>query len=643
MPSSRTARRAALGLAPTVLTGLILISLGAPASALPAPELRNPGFEAAFQGWSPNLVPGMAKYLQIDRTNPAEGKACLRISAPTPAIDPWLAQGIGGIEAGATYRVGARVRGQQGKPVRAAIKIEFYNQQTLNTSAYYGFAAPAPDGSWGTVEVSAPADADTVKAVVLVRLFGTGSVWFDDVRLTRTGEAPALTFMPPRVIVGANAASELRFQVNLPAPWGANELPELALKLFGPVTANRAAPAEPVVLTGNLVRTGGDLLSVIAQLPPLAPGTYQVVCGLKKVGDGKLPLFSVPSGPGPQALTASGRWTVGGKPFLPISLAHAMPADYAQIAGAGFNCVQGVPTLDEATVRQELDAAQAAGLKVILPLYPERRASTDVRVALQLASSVSANPALLGYELADEPDLTPAVAAQVAALYLGLRESKSAVPAVLPIARPAAYSWWSKLCDVLQAGAMPLPEKPAASVGEQLAAAREHLRPAQGLLAGLQAGWSSRTQPTVEQARLMMYLALIKGANGLVWYSLHDVEWDLTRTGLWEGLRGLNAEAASLAPALAGEPATDQVTVTPGDAPFAAFRDGDKLWLVVANPTAAAVQVHIQSRAPFTAAQAVRGSQKLEVSGGNSVELKIPGQGAEAVLLDLARAGLASG
>jgi hypothetical protein len=615
---------------PTIaLISFALIALrgAVPAFAGDDIPLKNPGFEQDLLGWAADLAPGMAQHLAIETAGAAKGAKCLRVSSDEPGLNPWLAQGVAGIKPGARYSLGALARAVAGgAPVRAAVKIEFYNDRNQNTSGYYGIATPPAEGTWQPVEVVAQADADTVKAAVMVRLFGTGSVCFDEVKLTQVAAPPAMIFVPARALVTAGAPTELRFQIRLPKPWTATDLPAFTFKLSGP-SLPQGQPLPP-----NMERAEG-YFTISLKLPALQAGAYKVACSLPKWGNATFPFYVMPATQRGAGLGEKGQFLTEGKPFLALGLSHVSPGDYSVVAGAGFNAVQGLPTLDEAAVRSELDAAQAAGLKVLVPLYDPQARGADPASLVALAKSVGTHPALLGFELAAEPDLQPELAGSVAGLYLAFSDAALPQPTVLSIARPAAYTWWGRLCDVLAASPAPLPDKPLTLVAEQLDLARRALQPSQGLLAVLQAGWSPGTQPTTEQARTMAYMALATDARGLFWYSLHDVDWDLSKTALWEGFKGLNAELKALAPAVLAGPAAEKVEVGNTAVQVYAYADAEKLYLVALNLTAAPIQTRVSlPGTPVGAAQLLRTGEALTTEGA-FINITLPAWGAETVVV----------
>ena len=152
------------------------------------------------------------------------------------------------------------------------------------------------------------------------------------------------------------------------------------------------------------------------------------------------------------------------------------------------------------------------------------------------------------------------------------------------------YEMWAKSCDIFQVDPYPIPEFPLTMVSDHVTAAKEVLQPWQNLTDVLQAGWlpgptpdQPLNQPTKEQARSMVYLALINGAKGIFWYSMEDPGWDLTLTPLWKDFKAINQETAWLGDiVMNGEP-IDCLANKKGDLQYAGWRYEDNIYVFATN------------------------------------------------------------
>jgi hypothetical protein len=125
-------------------------------------------------------------------------------------------------------------------------------------------------------------------------------------------------------------------------------------------------------------------------------------------------------------------------------------------------------------------------------------------------------------------------------------------------------------------------------VSDKADMAMDTVEPWQNMTAVLQSGWRKQpwNQPTAEQARSQVYLALIHGAKGIFWYSFRDPDWRLEETPLWDAFPAINAELEDLSmPVMLGE-ADDRVSVeSPDDiVHWRAWEYDGETWLLMTNP-----------------------------------------------------------
>ena len=587
--------------------------------------LANPGFEKGSEGWVVNegRFPGM---VTVDKANKHAGEAALKISDARGAADPYTAQSVKGLVGGATYRWHAWIAGEKGKPALAALKIEFYNAKGDNPSGHYTRIATGADGSWQQVEILAVADADTTSASLLLRLFGKGTVYFDDCEFTMVREAPLLSLAPSRLAATPKQKADLSLQVHL-KPEIAGDKPALTF------TVQRAGQRETNV-PADLQPTEPGAFTATLHLPELAPGQYSLRCHLAKPQmDANTFLFIPPDKRKPEFLSDTGTILVGGKPFFPIGLYHVGPPDYVAVAAQGFNCVQGVPTLDPRIFAATLDAAKQAGLMCDVPLYANNQVLATMPMSLQKLQSAGNHGSILDWKIVDEPDLRPDIIDQVPAAYEILKKTDAHHPLVLTIASPQSYGYWANFCDILQVDPYPIPSRPLTMVSDFAAKAKAALKPWQNLTVVLQCGWIADpiNQPTADQARCLVYLALINGAKGIFWYSLHDPNWDLTKTPLWARFKDINDETHDLSePVMLGTPVEIKGIAAPLQG--LCLKQGAKHYLLLANPgkdpVAAAMEL------PFDVKQATARSKAEVKVEGKTVKLTIAGTGAEMIVVE---------
>ncbi|NUP98229.1 MAG: hypothetical protein HUU35_00090 [Armatimonadetes bacterium] len=338
----------------------------------------------------------------------------------------------------------------------------------------------------------------------------------------------------------------------------------------------------------------------------------------------------------PRNLTESGTILMNGKPFFPIGVYHVRPTDFAALAAAGFNSVQGIGPTNLEAFAQHLDLARQHGLTVDVPLYTNGGVAKNLADSLAAIAAQAGHPALMDWKIIDEPDLRPDVVDEVAGVYRALKAAGAPQPIELTLATPNSYPFWAPFCDIMQIDPYPLPSQPIALVAAYTKAAKAVLEPWQNLTVVLQSGWTPNlaTQPSYEQARTMVYLALIHGAKGLSWYSLRDPGWNLMETPLWPHFKQINAESARLGEVVIHGAPLAGVSVTPADLHVGAWTQDGQWKVMLANPTNEARQAVVTLPGGAKAARVVCGSGQATVTGQ---QLTVPMAATSGLLLEVQR------
>jgi hypothetical protein len=611
-----------------LLVGIVLPALAAqPARAADVQgvsvPLTNPGFETGTEGWSIDAA-RFAGMISADKTHRHSGAGCLKISDPKGTANPFCTISATGLEPGATYRWRAQAAGDAGQQARAAVKIEFCNEKGESTSSRYGQVLTRGDASWQPVEVSARADVDTAKVVLVLRLFGRGTVYFDDVELAKIKDAPKLLLGPPRLAAQPGHKADLRVRVRVAGAEGTPTVSFAAQRMGGPETK----------ISCDLEPLSAGSWTAILHLPELQPGQYVLRCKVAKPDvNESIFLFVPPDKRKPEFLSDDGTVLVAGKPFFPVGMYHAGTTDYQALFLKGFNCVQGLATLDVKAFPGGLAAAKQAGVLLDVPLYAGGLVGRNARANTQKVRTYLSHGSVLDWKIVDEPDLRPDVMDEVPAAYEALKAVDSQHPLLLTVATPASYEYWANFCDILQIDPYPISGQPLTLVADCAARAKAALQPWQNLTVVLPCGWQKDppNQPTYEQARCMVYLALINGAKGIFWYSMRDLDWDLSTSALWTRFEALNKETKSLGETVLAGTRIDVKSVT---APAQAFclRQDKKLHLLVANPSAQALEAGVElTVAPKSGT--TRGGSPIKIED-KIVRVKLPPYGAEEVVMD---------
>ena len=593
--------------------------------------LQNPGFEQGKTGWSQASFARFHGLITIDRQTSREGNVSLKISSPRGNENPWLPQSVKGLRGGATYTFRAWVKGDgESVPSLAALKIEFYNVMGENTSGHYARKQPVLSGEWEQIEVRAKADPDTTRAALLVRLFGRGTVWFDDLEFVMVEAPPAISLSPERQAVAAGEGRSISLVAHLAEAWEKEELPPLSFVVIAPGDSARLQPA------CEIKRYDSRTFVASLKMSTMVTGGYRVECTMEGVEQAAVARVFVPvEKRKPNNLTDNGVIVADGEPFFPIGLYHVGQGDYAKVAKRGFNCVQGAATRDLTVFGKSLDAALNAGLKVDVPLYADGKVTDNLPVSLRKIERYRKHLAVLNWKIIDEPDLRHDIIDEAPGAYERLRAADPEHPLLLTVASPSGYEYWASFCDILQVDPYPLPSQPLTMVSDFVSRARKALKPWQNLTAVLQAGWRTDplNQPSFAQARVMLYLALVNGAKGVFWYSYRDPGWRLSETPLWERFEDINKETASLArPIMLGAAPEGLKVEADGEGlQWMARELGGKTYVLLVNPGDKALKVTIAPGREVGSAPCLHG-KAAEVEEGN-VRLELGAVGADTVIL----------
>ncbi len=420
-----------------------------------------------------------------------------------------------------------------------------------------------------------PADAASGHVVLYLRQHTTGTAWFDDVEVTAI-RGPALDFgiVSPHYRATVQRPTEgkklgLRLRLNL----AEHDLP-LPNVVF---EASIAAADGRVVVTRRSPRqTGAEETAYWPLgLPELAVGRYTLSVGLlgadgRRVGEPTAAAFRVAEPiPRKVALDEAGRLLVEGKPFFPLGLYLGPTEDehLARIATAGFNTILCYGYGAGKDPRDYLDRAAKHGLKVIYSIkdfyegstwHPKQGGTSDLDQMRKYITELRDHPALLAWYTNDE--LGPEWMPKLQAAYDLVCDLDPGHPAFQVLCVPSQNHLYYGVTDILGVDPYPIPRHPVMMVGEWMDTARAATwwaKPAWCVPQIFQwANYSNDAkdrEPTFEEKRAMVYLALIHGAQGLICYSYYDLlkgDDKAVFERRWREVSAISGEVAKLIPVL---------------------------------------------------------------------------------------------
>jgi hypothetical protein len=355
----------------------------------------------------------------------------------------------------------------------------------------------------------------------------------------------------------------------------------------------------------------------------LGAGAYRVDVALRRgdevLAEQRLDGRVLPAGERPKVyVDRHGRTMVRGRPFFPLGFYMSSLAedDLRTLARAGFNCVMpyAFSGMEPEKAGALLDLARRHGIMVIYSikdLYPgmrytpkwlqaEEQAVERVRDILQRHRG---HAAVLAWYLNDE--LPPPWRDRLEARYRQVRDLDPDHPAWAVLYQVDQLTEYRHTCDVLGTDPYPVAGKPLSMAGEWARKTREASLGTDAFWQVPQAfAWCTASQerdpsgsgrpPTYAELRCMTYQALVEGAKGLVYYAFYELKEDpLGFDARWADMARIAREVRALEPALlSADPPPEGVAVE--GAPWRAFRDGRRAWILVTNPSEAPAPVDVR-------------------------------------------------
>ena len=315
---------------------------------------------------------------------------------------------------------------------------------------------------------------------------------------------------------------------------------------------------------------------------------------------------------------------VDGLPMFPFGFYCFDPPDEvaAQEAPMGFTHVAPYrrSTFADGESKQtemlaSLDRCAAVGIKVHYDLrkIATRKDTPETWALLKReVEAVRDHPALLGYYLADEPAIGQHQfpPARMEKAYRFIKELDPYHPCSIVFVNLAKAPAYANATDIVMHDPYPIPNHPVTMVAERTRQTREAFGDGVPLWIVPQAfggGEAWRREPTAAEERVMTYLALINGANGIQYFMrvLPRVRPMTPQT--WHACRDLAAQVQELAPFLLSPLPRPKVRCNRPEVAVAAWTTDDAILILTANaekrPTSFAIGLtgatHSEVELPF--------------------------------------------
>ena len=331
------------------------------------------------------------------------------------------------------------------------------------------------------------------------------------------------------------------------------------------------------------------------------------------------------------AIGAHRELLVGGKPFFPIGVYYARLGDLEGLPGNGFNCVQRLERrgLPSKGARAFFAEAQRVGLRVLLETSGRLLNSSDLEPIKAHVEFFREEPALLCYYPLDEPSRCNVDVAHLQLVYNLIKSLDPDHPQMVVHANPALLDTYAPASDIIAVDPYKPPDVVQSWVTQANAASRGR-KPTWVVIGSFP--WSkAKGLPTPEYVRSAVYVSLISGAKGLLYFTYYFGNQTLKQSVLWEPIGRLNREVTELAPwLLACEP--DPVKASDERMVAAVFRGKDGAILLAANTSENdAVEARVALPGVKGEAQALFSDGRISCDQG--VDLKLAPYGTIALRL----------
>ena len=515
----------------------------------------NPGFEAAAadkeapEAW--DLPAGQTAW---DAAEKQTGVRSLRFTNTKPEVYR-LASAPIAIIPGVRYRYAASVKGKDIRSSNpsdkgASICLEWVDADGKWLGGAYA-GAKAGTFDWTSVggeSPPVPAKAASAHVVVYLRKKSVGTVWFDDVEVQAIrGARMSATLLEPAYRASFEAPAGpskvvVEVAVNLREHPEAHHVRRLALQLLD-------RDGKPVADYPTRRFTPGDEPTLVnVTVPALPVGAYDLRVELRDrkhepLAEDSVRFHVVPPVPRDVHLDGRGRLIVRGKPFFPLGLYLGPTEDehLARIAAGGFNTILCYGYGAAKDPEAYLARAQKHGLKVVYSIkdfyessrwFPKSHKMDDTELIRHYVTRLRNHPALIAWYTNDE--LGPAWMPKLKAAYDLVRTLDPDHPCFQVLCRPPENRFYYGVTDVLGVDPYPIPRRPASMVGDWMdtaTRAMRHRKPVwcvpQIFQWGVYHHNPDEREPTFDEKRAMIYLALIHRAQGLICYSYYDLFKDV--------------------------------------------------------------------------------------------------------------------
>lgn len=427
---------------------------------------------------------------------------------------------------------------------KVAYAFEFYTSEMK--SAGVSYVTPALDGVekvWNPYTYIFTAPAGAAYLAVLTRLYGTGTMYVDDLTAYAIGKTPVMELATDEEFY----YTEWNGNVKATGTVNTAAYPEL---ISGKVKFSLLANGEKKKDIGQYSITNGKVEAQFPIVDMETVGQEYVISAEVYASNGTAvgtTVKSVYRYNRPTLINADNKIEYNGTVFTPVYFYHGTCTAEGIRAQKAYGANTIIIDADYITAGTSLetilDICERENMKAILATYlnmkagghPDNIANTKIA-----AARIKDHPALLGYLAADEPYTTigKTYAEDLHATYRAIRDIDTIHPVITNEASPSGFSTVAKRCDIIThdpyVGENANKNSPATFVSERMTKLREAekrkpiLAVLQAFRWGMNNGANGIYTPTADELRHMTYQSLASGAVGVAYYSFSDADHDST-------------------------------------------------------------------------------------------------------------------
>ncbi len=530
----------------------------------------------------------------------------------------------------------------------ARIKLEYYSADGSNFDSVQTGILPIAYGTWVHNSFTFTPPPETVKVRIYLRLFGGGTIKYDNVGIYLEEITPVLslegdTFFYTELVTGAIEVSVNR-NVYVPSVLDAITVSlRDGESVLEEVEFTDATKVHTFTFPLSLLETTGKKYTVIAALRKESGVTF---AGTEK---------EIYRYPRPSMIQADGSIEIDGEPFVPVMGYHVYEADsrIKDAKAAGVNvAVSGGENL--ARAKLYLDNCLANGIMGTLLLYSGMRpagSAENLDNTIAMVEEFRDHDALFGYMVMDEPYVhSTDPEADLIRSYKTIRDLDSEHPVILQDSMMGNHILdCVKMCDIYVIHSYPMHKEQIGTRG--IGATTEYvldvvenaLAPANTCIGERPVYCLTQTfgaderetattyyMPTKDEVRNQLYQCVLHPAcKGTGFYSFKEGTEELTNKPLYTGMKEIAATELEFIKSLQQKAYTVLDETVTKDSRWYVVRVDSKRYLIVLNMREAAAEIPVDTSESFTGTPYGESSTKINLSVGRNTTVSVPAHGVE--------------